>query len=98
MGCSPHRRLEAAEQALDTAKADEDWLRDALDALDQLAPKAGEEEILSGQRTMLANITKIGEGLSLAEDAIFNEMGAQAGVGRAHDCIGKSGSACCRST
>ena len=46
MGCSPHRTRSGAEQALDTAKADEDWLRDALDALDQLAPKAGEEESL----------------------------------------------------
>jgi DNA repair protein RecN (Recombination protein N) len=82
-------KLEAAEQALDTAKADEDWLRDALDALDQLAPKAGEEEILSGQRTMLANITKIGEGLSLAEDAIFSEMGAQATLGRAVTALEK---------
>ena len=74
---------------MDTAKADEDWLRDALDALDQLAPKAGEEEILSGQRTMLANITKIGEGLSLAEDAIFSEMGAQATLGRAVTALEK---------
>ena len=81
--------VEAAEQALDTAKADEDWLRDALDALDQLAPKAGEEEILSGQRTMLANISKIGEGLSLAEDAIFSEMGAQATLGRAVTALEK---------
>ena len=87
--------LEAAEQALETAKADEDWLRDALDALDQLAPKAGEEESLSGQRTMLASIKKIGEGLSLAEDAIFNEMGAQATLG-ARCSAGKSSSACCR--
>jgi DNA repair protein RecN (Recombination protein N) len=81
--------LATAEQALDTAKADEDWLRDALDALDQLAPQAGEEENLNGQRTMLANITKIGEALSLAEDAIFNEMGAQATLGRALTAVEK---------
>ncbi len=81
--------LVAAEQALDTAKADEDWLRDALDALDQLAPQVGEEENLSRQRTMLANITKIGEGLSLAEDAIFNEMGTQATLGRAMKALEK---------
>ena len=81
--------LAAAEQALDTAKAEEDWLRDALNALDQLAPKVGDGENLSGQRTMLANITKIGEGLSLAEDAIFNEMGAQACLGRAIKALEK---------
>ncbi len=81
--------LTAAERALDTAKADEDWLRDALDALDHLAPQAGEEEKLSRQRSTLANITKIGEGLSLAEDAIFNEMGAQATLGRAMTALEK---------
>ncbi len=81
--------LETAEQALDAAKADEDWLRDALNALDQLAPQPGEGESLSSQRTMLANVTKIGEGLSLAEDAIFNEMGAQATLGRAMTALEK---------
>ena len=38
---------------------------------------------------MLANVTKIGEGLSLAEDAIFNEMGAQATLGRAVTALEK---------
>ena len=75
--------LASAEQALQTEKVEEDWLRDALDALDQLAPQTGEEDNLNGKRTMLANIAKIGEGLSMAEDAIFNEMGAQANLSRA---------------
>ncbi len=81
--------LAAANQALAAAKADEDWLRDAVNALDQLAPQAGEVENLTSQRTMLANITKIGEGLSLAEDAVFNEMGAQANLGRAMRALEK---------
>ena len=42
------------------AKAEEDWLRDSIDALD-LAPQVGEEEKLSTRRTMLTNISKIGE-------------------------------------
>ena len=82
-------KLVTAEQAVDTAKADEDWLRDALEALDRLAPQSGEGESLSRQRTMLANIEKIGEGLSLAEDVIFNEMGAQATVSRAMTALEK---------
>ncbi len=81
--------LATAEQALQIAKAEEDWLCDAVDALDLLAPQAGEEDSLDTQRTMLANIAKIGEGLSIAEDAVFNEMGAQANLGRAMAALEK---------
>src|SRR5210317_1665617 len=47
--------LEQARQALDNAKAEEDWLRDAVEVLDQLAPQAGEEDSLITERTRLAN-------------------------------------------
>src|SRR6056300_898714 len=77
------KALEAARDALVKAKAEEDWLRDAVDALDRLAPEIGEEDSLIAQRTLLANVSKIGESLSLAEDAVFGELGAQAGLGRA---------------
>ncbi|MDA8649157.1 DNA repair protein RecN [Alphaproteobacteria bacterium] len=77
------KALEAARDALVKAKAEEDWLRDAVDALDRLAPEIGEENSLIVQRTLLANVSKIGESLSLAEDAVFGEVGAQAGLGRA---------------
>ena len=77
------KALEAARDALVKAKAEEDWLRDAVDALDRLAPEIGEEDSLIAQRTLLANISKIGESLSLAEDAVFGELGAQAGLGHA---------------
>ena len=77
------KALEAARDALVKAKAEEDWLRDAVDALDRLAPEIGEEDSLIAQRTLLANVSKIGESLSLAEDAVFGEVGAQAGLGRA---------------
>ena len=77
------KALEAARDALVKAKAEEDWLRDAVDALDRLAPEIGEEGSLVAQRTLLANVSKIGESLSLAEDAVFGELGAQALLGRA---------------
>ena len=77
------KALEAARDALVKAEAEEDWLRDAVDALDRLAPEIGEEDSLIAQRTLLANVSKIGESLSLAEDAVFGELGAQAGLGRA---------------
>lgn len=73
----------AMQQKLEAAQAEEDWLRDAVDSLERLTPQTGEENSLNGQCTLLANITKIGEGLSMAEDAILNEMGAQASLGRA---------------
>ena len=77
------KALEAARDALVKAKAEEDWLRDAVYTLDRLAPEIGEEESLIAQRTLLANVLKIGESLSLAEDAVFGELGAQAWLGRA---------------
>ena len=77
------KALDAARDALVKAKAEEDWLRDAVDTLDRLAPETGEEDSLIGKRTLLANVSKIGESLSLAEDAVFGEVGAQAGLGRA---------------
>ena len=86
---SAHSVLTQAQNAIETQKADEEWLRDAVTALDQLAPQDGEEYSLNDKRTMLANISKIGESLSMAEDAIFNEMGAQASLGRAMAALGK---------
>jgi DNA repair protein RecN (Recombination protein N) len=77
------KALEAARDELVKAKAEEEWLCDAVDALDRLVPKIGEEESLVAQRTLLANVSKIGESLSLAEEAVFGEVGAQAGLGRA---------------
>ena len=83
-------QLQAAETALNeqisalaAAKADEDWLRDAVTTLDRLGPQTGEEDSISNQRTMLANIGKIGQGLLVAEDALTGEMGAQITLGRA---------------
>ena len=82
--------LEQARQALDNAKAEEDWLRDAVEVLDQLAPQTGEEENLITERTRLANVSKIGEGIARAEDALFGDSGAQNGLGAAINSIEKA--------
>ena len=81
--------LTTEEKALNIVKAEEHWLRDAVESMDQLAPQTGEEDSLNSQRTMLANISKIGEGLSIAGDSIFNEMGAQASLGKARAALEK---------
>ncbi len=84
------KALDEARAALDQAKADEDWLRDAVDALDRLAPQTGEEDTLNNKRTLLANVTKIGESLALAEDAVFGDAGAQARLGHALAALEKA--------
>ena len=81
------RNLAHAKRELDKARAEEEWLRDAVEQLDQLAPQAGEEGELVARRDRLANVGKIGEGLAVADDAIFNEEGAQSIVGRARAAL-----------
>ena len=82
--------LEQARQALENAKAEEDWLSDAVEVLDQLAPQAGEEDSLITERTRLANVSKIGEGIAQAEDALFGDAGAQNALGTAINAIEKA--------
>ena len=82
--------LEQARQTLDNAKAEEDWLRDAVEILDQLAPQTGEENGLMTERSRLANVSRIGEGIAKAEDALFGDSGAQNALGMAINAIEKA--------
>ncbi len=82
--------LVQARQALSDAKAEEDWLRDAVEVLDQLAPQTGEEDSLLTERTRLANVSKIGERIAQAEDALFGDTGAQNALGAAINAIEKA--------
>jgi DNA repair protein RecN (Recombination protein N) len=75
--------LEQARQQLSDAKAEEDWLRDAVQSLDHLAPQTGEEASLLTERTRLANISKIGESMAVGENALFGDTGAQNALGMA---------------
>ena len=79
-----------ARQALSDAKAEEDWLRDAVEVLDQLTPQTGEEDSLLTERTRLANVSKIGERIAQAEDALFGDTGAQNALGTAINAIEKA--------
>ena len=82
--------LEQARQVLQNAKSEENWLRDAVEVLDQLTPQTGEEGSLLAERTRLANISKINEGISKAEDALFGDAGAQNALGTAINAIEKA--------
>ena len=44
------RNLAKAKRDLETARAEEEWLRDAVQQLDMLAPRTGEEEELAADR------------------------------------------------
>ncbi len=77
------RNLSKAKQELDRARAEEEWLRDAVEQLDILSPNLGEETSLTVQREMLSNVRRIGEGLAIAEDAILGESGVQMLLGKA---------------
>lgn len=69
-------QLQAALDELAKARADEDWLRDAVGQLDELSPEAGEEESLAEERVVLANVSKIAEVLAQVEAGITTEGGA----------------------
>ena len=84
------RNLAAAKRELERARAEEEWLRDAVEQLDLLAPQPGEEEALSGERERLANVGRIGEGIAVADDAIFGDSGAQAVIGRARAALDRA--------
>jgi len=66
------RRMEELEKA----RADEEWLRDAVARLDELNPAEDEEENLNNERKLLANVTRIAEALQVAETALTGENGA----------------------
>ncbi|NCF49356.1 MAG: DNA repair protein RecN [Bacteroidetes bacterium] len=78
-----------AQQELEQARSDEEWLRDAVEQLDKLSPQADEEASLAGQREMLSNVGRIGEGLGLVEDTVFGESGAQSVIGKALGALEK---------
>ena len=84
------RNLAEAKRDLEKARAEEDWLRDAVEQLDLLAPRPGEEDELSGERQRLSNVSRIGEGIAVADDAIFGDSGAQAVIGRARAALDRA--------
>lgn len=82
-----------ADYAQKKAREDEDWLRDAVQQLDELAPEAGEEETLTKERELLANTTRIAEATGQVDSLISGETGALnqiAQAGRALDKIAEA--------
>ena len=81
------KHLAEAEAALAAAREEEEWLRDAVEQLDLLAPQIGEDEALSNERSLFSNLEKIAEALHIADDALRAESGAEAAISRALSAI-----------
>ncbi|HET8729180.1 MAG TPA: DNA repair protein RecN [Alphaproteobacteria bacterium] len=75
------RKVEQArEQAaadVARARAEEDYLRHALEELDQIAPEDGEEDRLAERRTMLMHREKLVEAITAALDDVSGERGGE---------------------
>ncbi|MEQ8817158.1 MAG: DNA repair protein RecN [Thalassobaculum sp.] len=77
-----------ARAALEKARADEDWLRHAVDELDRLAPSEGEEQRLSDTRAVLANAEAVLSAMNAAADALAGEdAGADSAVAQAQRAL-----------
>ena len=81
------KALTQAQADLIQAKEEEDWLRDAVEQLDLLAPEAGEEEALANERALFTNLEKIAEALAIADDALNSDSGADSAISRALNAI-----------
>lgn len=64
------KNLTAAQERAQKARAEEDYLRAALDVLDELDPQEGEEEKLAGLRERLMKREQILDNLNTARDGI----------------------------
>ncbi|MBE1292694.1 MAG: DNA repair protein RecN [Rhodobacteraceae bacterium] len=76
------KALNAAQVALEEAKAEEDFLRHAVKELDKLDPQPGEEAELDTRRRMMQNAEKVREDVSRAYAALGNG-GAESAMGDA---------------
>jgi DNA repair protein RecN (Recombination protein N) len=75
-------RAEAAAEA-ERARAEEDWLRHAVEELELLAPQPGEESAVAETRSMLMHREKLAEAINAALDQISGERGAERLLGAA---------------
>lgn len=75
--------LEQMTDRLARAREEEDWLRDAVEQLDMLAPASGEEDQLAAERQRHMHSTRIAEALQQAHVMLSDEEGISHMAGRA---------------
>src|SRR6056297_466315 len=76
------KALEAAEAALHSVRAEEDFLRHAVAELDALDPQPGEDEALDTRRRLMQQAERICEDITRAQAALGQE-GAEGAAGDA---------------
>lgn len=86
---SSQQALTDAQSQHERSKAEEDYLRAAVQELDLLKPQAQEEVELATRRTRLQNAGKIVEALHLAEQALSSDAGAETKIGEARRAIAR---------
>lgn len=75
--------LAQAQGALEAARAEEDYLRHAVDELEALAPQPGEDADLDARRRLMQAAEKIGEDIAQAARALGPGEGAEGRMGDA---------------
>ncbi|OHC80178.1 MAG: DNA repair protein RecN, partial [Rhodospirillales bacterium RIFCSPLOWO2_01_FULL_65_14] len=66
-----------AEAAVESDRRDQDYLRHALEELQVMEPKQGEESELAGRRNMMMNAEKLAEAMNAAFEELRGERGAR---------------------
>lgn len=78
------KALTRARQALEEARAEEDFLRHALEELDRLDPQPGEDATLDAERRRMQAAERVGEDIAKARAALSGlEGGAESAAGDA---------------
>ncbi len=73
-------RWQAAVDILEKSKSEEEWLRETVHKLDDLAPQEGEAKHLTEERQLLGNISRLAEAITVIEMAIDGEQGVAKAV------------------
>lgn len=79
--------LAALVAAAESAAAEEDYLREAVAELDQLAPKPGEEASLAETRQRLQHREKLLDALSTAQRELAGDRGAELSLSQARRAL-----------
>ena len=86
---SAEKELQDAESLRSRAAAEEDFLRAAVDELEELAPQPGEADQLAERRTSLQHREKIIDALQSAEQSLSGERGAVSALAQAGKAVAR---------
>jgi DNA repair protein RecN (Recombination protein N) len=81
--------LTALVAAADAALAEEDYLKEAVAELERLAPKPGEEALLSDTRQRLQHREKLLDALSTAQRELAGDRGAELSLSQARRALAR---------